>query len=167
MPRCTIHRSSTLNSCANSDCSPEGSSPGLFGLILPWLIGLACSLWPWIVGTTTILTQGAVYHPWISEIERLRTPLLDNVTRSHPCRTLRKFIREIARFLDIVQPFPRNYPTLATMSHNQDEPLRFRQATLPDYLRSYRAIEHSTEMFSRRTIEQSKWLTNFTKCYLR
>ncbi len=58
------------------------------------------------------------YHPWVNEIERLWKQLHDNVTRNHRCQTLRELMKHVARFLDVVQPFPGSSPGLATMFHN-------------------------------------------------
>ena len=58
------------------------------------------------------------WHPWVNEIERLWKQLHDNVTRNHRCQTLRELMKHVARFLDVVQPFPGSSPGLATMFHN-------------------------------------------------
>ena len=47
-----------------------------------------------------------VYHPWVNVIERLCKAMHDTVTRNHRCRSMFELCQHIARFLDIVQPFP-------------------------------------------------------------
>lgn len=47
-----------------------------------------------------------VYHPWVNRIERLWKAMHDTVTRNHRCRTLEALCRNVAKFMDVVQPFP-------------------------------------------------------------
>ena len=47
-----------------------------------------------------------VYHPWVNVIERLCKAMHDTVTRNHRCRSMFELCQHVARFLDIVQPFP-------------------------------------------------------------
>ena len=47
-----------------------------------------------------------VYHPWVNVIERLWKAMHDTVTRNHRCRSMYELCQLVARFLDIVQPFP-------------------------------------------------------------
>ena len=54
-----------------------------------------------------------VYHPWVNQIERLWKAMHDTVTRNHQCRTLTDLYQHIARFLDVVQPFPGNGQSVA------------------------------------------------------
>lgn len=49
-----------------------------------------------------------VYHPWVNQIERLWKAMHDTVTRNHQCRTMYQLGQNVARFLDVVQPFPGN-----------------------------------------------------------
>ena len=49
-----------------------------------------------------------VYHPWVNVIERLWKAMHDTVTRNHRCRSMFELCQHVARFLDIVQPFPGN-----------------------------------------------------------
>ena len=46
------------------------------------------------------------YHPWVNVIERLWKAMHDTVTRNHRCRSMFELCQHVARFLDIVQPFP-------------------------------------------------------------
>ena len=46
------------------------------------------------------------YHPWVNVIERLWKAMHDTVTRNHRCRSMYELCQHIARFLDVVQPFP-------------------------------------------------------------
>ena len=46
------------------------------------------------------------YHPWVNRIERLWKAMHDTVTRNHRCRTLEALCAQVARFLEVVQPFP-------------------------------------------------------------
>ena len=45
-----------------------------------------------------------VYHPWVNVIEW--KAMHDTVTRNHRCRSMFELCQHVARFLDIVQPFP-------------------------------------------------------------
>jgi transposase len=56
------------------------------------------------------------YHPWVNRIERLWKAMHDTVTRNHRCRTLEALCANVARFLDVVQPFPGAQHACATMS---------------------------------------------------
>ena len=47
-----------------------------------------------------------VHHPWVNVIERLWKAMHDTVTRNHRCRSMFELCQHVARFLDIVQPFP-------------------------------------------------------------
>ena len=49
-----------------------------------------------------------VYHPWVNQIERLWKTMHDTVTRNHQCAKLSDLRQHVARFLDVVQPFPGN-----------------------------------------------------------
>ena len=46
------------------------------------------------------------YHPWVNVIKRLWKAMHDTVTRNHRCRSMFKLCQHVARFLDVVQPFP-------------------------------------------------------------
>jgi transposase len=56
------------------------------------------------------------YHPWVNRIERLWKAIHATVTRNHRCRTLEELCAQVARFLDVVQPFPGAGHACATMS---------------------------------------------------
>ena len=56
------------------------------------------------------------YSPWVNQIERLWKTMHDTVTRNHRCTRFRDLARHIARFLDVVQPFPGSGHALATLS---------------------------------------------------
>ncbi len=49
-----------------------------------------------------------VYHPWVNVIERLWKAMHDTVIRNHRCRSMFELCQYVARFLDVVQPFPGN-----------------------------------------------------------
>ena len=49
-----------------------------------------------------------VYHLWVNQIERLWKAMHDTVTRNHQCASLIDLCQNVARFLDVVQPFPDN-----------------------------------------------------------
>lgn len=55
------------------------------------------------------------YSPWVNQIERLWKTMHDTVTRNHRCNTFYELAQRIARFLDVVHPFPGNHHALATM----------------------------------------------------
>ena len=48
------------------------------------------------------------YCPWVNVIERLRKTRHDTVTRNHRCRSMFDLCQSVARFLEVVQPFPGN-----------------------------------------------------------
>ena len=48
------------------------------------------------------------YHPWVNVIERLWKAMHDTVTRNHRCRSMYELCQSVARFLEVVQPFPGN-----------------------------------------------------------
>ena len=48
------------------------------------------------------------YYPWVNVIERLWKSMHDTVTRNHRCRSMYELCQSVARFLDVVQPFPGN-----------------------------------------------------------
>ena len=56
------------------------------------------------------------YHPWVNRIERLWKAMHDTVTRNHRCRTLEELCAHVARFLEVVQPFPGAGHACATMA---------------------------------------------------
>ena len=56
-------------------------------------------------GKFQLLFQPA-YHPWVNVIERLWKAMHDTVTRNHRCRSMFELCQHVARFLDVVQPFP-------------------------------------------------------------
>ena len=56
---------------------------GLFGVVLPWLLGLSYPLWPWIVGgglgVWALTAPGPVYRLWMRFgliMSRITTPLI-------------------------------------------------------------------------------------------
>jgi len=48
------------------------------------------------------------YSPWVNVIERLWKAMHDTVTRNHRCRSMFELCQSVARFLEVVQPFPGN-----------------------------------------------------------
>lgn len=48
------------------------------------------------------------YCPWVNVIERLWKTRHDTVTRNHRCRSMFDLCQSVARFLEVVQPFPGN-----------------------------------------------------------
>ena len=48
------------------------------------------------------------YYPWVNVIERLWKAMHDTVTRNHRCRSMYELCQSVARFLEVVQPFPGN-----------------------------------------------------------
>ena len=48
------------------------------------------------------------YYPWVNVIERLWKAMHDTVTRNHRCRSMFELCQSVARFLEVVQPFPGN-----------------------------------------------------------
>lgn len=56
------------------------------------------------------------YSPWVNRIERLWKTMHDTVTRNHRCKTFAELARQVARFLEIVSPFPGNHHALATLN---------------------------------------------------
>ena len=48
------------------------------------------------------------YYPWVNVIERLWKSMHDAVTRNHRCRSMYELCQSVARFLEVVQPFPGN-----------------------------------------------------------
>lgn len=65
--------------------------------------------------TFELLFQPA-YHPWVNRIERLWKAMHDTVTRNHRCKSLEELCAHVARFIEIVQPFPGAGHSCATMS---------------------------------------------------
>jgi transposase len=53
------------------------------------------------------------YCPEENRIERLWLQLHANVTRNHRCRTIRRLLVKVRRFLRNATPFPGNQPSLA------------------------------------------------------
>ena len=45
---------------------------------------------------------------WVNVIERLWKAMHDTVTRNHRCRSMFELCQSVARFLEVVQPFPGN-----------------------------------------------------------
>ena len=48
------------------------------------------------------------YYPWVNVIERLWKAMHDTVTRNHRRRSMYELCQSVARFLEVVQPFPGN-----------------------------------------------------------
>ena len=48
------------------------------------------------------------YYPWVNIIERLWKSMHDTVTLNHRCRSMYELCQSVARFLEVVQPFPGN-----------------------------------------------------------
>lgn len=63
----------------------------------------------------TLLFQ-PTYSPWVNQIERLWKTMHDTVTRNHRCKTFEDLAQRVARFLDVVSPFPGNAHALATIA---------------------------------------------------
>ena len=58
--------------------------------------------------------------PWVNQIERLWKTMHDTITRNHRCTTFRELALRIIRFLEVVQPFPGNQHSLATLKSGAD-----------------------------------------------
>jgi putative transposase len=57
------------------------------------------------------------YSPWVNRIERLWKTLHDTITRNHRCQSFPELARRIARFLNVVSPFPGNQHALALLEN--------------------------------------------------
>jgi transposase len=57
------------------------------------------------------------YCPDENRIERLWLQLHTNVTRNHRCRTIRRLLDRVQRFLQNATPFPGSRPSLAKVAH--------------------------------------------------
>ena len=55
------------------------------------------------------------YSPWVNVIERLWKAMHDTVTRNHRCRLMFEQCQSVARFLEVVQPFPGNGHAVALL----------------------------------------------------
>ena len=63
----------------------------------------------WLAGNPKFqLVFQPTYHPWVNVIERLWKTMHDTVTRNHRCRSMFELCQSVARFLEVVQPFPGN-----------------------------------------------------------
>ena len=57
-----------------------------------------------------------VYRPWVNQSDRLWRAMHDTVTRNHQCASLIDLCQNVARFLDLVQPFRDNEHGVAELT---------------------------------------------------